>query len=661
MTRNGSNWRPYTLPWNDAPLDLSFLYAKEKPAGKHGFLTTKGDRFVFEDGTPARFWGTLFNSAANFPAHEYSEMVARRLAKFGVNMVRTHQMDAEWSVPNIFQFTQGRTRNDSRSLDPESLDRLDYLVYCLKKEGIYIYLDQLTHRAFKAGDGLENAYELFRPYGARGYAVFVRRLIELQQEYSRNLWTHVNPYTGLAYKDDPAVALMEVANENDLLCPVPIVAEPYRSQLEERFRAWAGERGVSVEEKKVDFTKRTPTILRFFRDVQREYYAEMIAFLRDVGVKVPITGSNWAAGGLPLVSANEPADFQDSHAYWDMWSDKHGTNKPLIKERNSTMLRQLAAMRRLDRPFFASEWDVVWPNEWRGTSPLVMAAAGCLQEWDGLTVHTYRYRTTNPVHAMGAVVMDGVGYRVNFDTFNDPAKFGLFYHAALLFRRGDVAPAKQAVEIQTDEKTMFESPPAVLNMLGTLPEEHKVGVALPEQSPTAARVLKAEEKKNADTEQAEIVSDTGEVRRSPQQGRGIIDTPRTKAAYGFLGECGTLELDGLKLTVKTPFAVIALSSLTDEPLASSTNILLTTVGRADNSGAKYNEDHTERLELGHAPVLIEVIEAKLELKAACRDLRVWSIDPEGFHTGELPVEYKDGVLKFEVGKDFPSMYYLIQQ
>lgn len=26
-------WRPFTLAWNDAPIDLSFLYEKEKPGG----------------------------------------------------------------------------------------------------------------------------------------------------------------------------------------------------------------------------------------------------------------------------------------------------------------------------------------------------------------------------------------------------------------------------------------------------------------------------------------------------------------------------------------------------------------------------------------------------------------------------------------------------
>ena len=59
-----------------------------KPAGRHGFMTCRDGRLVFEDGAEARFWGANFNSAANFPPHHYSEKVARRLAKFGVNLVR---------------------------------------------------------------------------------------------------------------------------------------------------------------------------------------------------------------------------------------------------------------------------------------------------------------------------------------------------------------------------------------------------------------------------------------------------------------------------------------------------------------------------------------------------------------------------------------------
>ena len=194
---------PYTLPWDDAPVDISFVFEGEKPAGRHGFLQARDGGFVFEDGTAARFWGTNFNSAACFPKHSYSKTVARRLSKFGVNIVRFHQMDAEWSTPNIFQFTKGRRLDDTQSLDPTSLDRLDYLIHCLKQEGIYVYMDLLTYRIFKTGDNVDEAEKLGQE--ARPYSNFDPRLIELQKMFATQLWTHVNPYTKLAYKDDPVI------------------------------------------------------------------------------------------------------------------------------------------------------------------------------------------------------------------------------------------------------------------------------------------------------------------------------------------------------------------------------------------------------------------------------------------------------------------------
>ena len=84
------------------PVDISFVFESEKPAGRHGFIKVCGDDLRFEDGTLARFWGVNFNGGACFPEHDYSPKVARRLAQAGCNIVRFHQMDAEFDTPNIY-------------------------------------------------------------------------------------------------------------------------------------------------------------------------------------------------------------------------------------------------------------------------------------------------------------------------------------------------------------------------------------------------------------------------------------------------------------------------------------------------------------------------------------------------------------------------------
>jgi len=654
---------PYTLPWDDMPIDLSFIYEDEKPAGKHGFLKAEGDKFVFEDGTEARFWGTNFNSAQCFPSHEHSEKVAKRLAKTGVNIVRFHQMDAEFSTPNIFQFTMGKNKPNTLTFDPVSIDRLDYLIYCLKKEGIYIFMDLLTYRKFKAGDGVEAAHKLGN--AAKPYSTFSRKLIELQKKFNYNLWTHINPYTKLAYMDEPAIALTGVTNENDLFTTTEITLEPYRSELEKRYRTRANEKNIKPGAGKVNFNEPDETILKFFEDISKMYYTEMVQHMRKTGVKIPIAGNNWSRGGVYHLSSQMATDFTDNHAYWfnfGKWkmNNREFRNDPMTGSINN-MLSSLASGKVSGKPFFVSEWDNPWPNEWRAESTLLMAAVGSLQGWGGFAIHTYRYSADENVDMIGKPVtsnaLGGVYYRGGiFDTFNDPAKFGLFYHAALMLRRGDVKTLPQATKIKFNEYSLNPATDA----LRLTPEKRHIEMVLPEVTGNGEKLISSDQTL-VEADKGEVLSDNGELYRNYKKKIGWIDTPDTKALYGFWGKEGELKLKNLIIDVKTDFATIAISSLTDEPVNQSTNMLLTAVGRADNSNSKYNENHTKQLEIGHGPVLVEVIEAEIKIETNKSNLRVMAINPRGVITGYIPSEYKNGIFSFEIGKEFQSMYYLIQE
>lgn len=651
---------PYTLPWDDMPIDLSFMYKNDKPAGKHGFLKAQGEKFAFEDGTEARFWGVNFNSAQNFPSHEHSEKVAKRLAKTGVNIVRFHQLDGEWSTPNIFRFSRGANPLNTLSFDPESMDRLDYLIYCLKKEGIYVYMDLLTYRRFQSGDGVEAVGQL--KDAAKPYSTFNRKLIELQKKFNNDLWNHVNPYTRLAYKDEPAIVLTEVANECDLWSS-NVSLEPYRSELEKMYREWAAENKVKVGKEKVEFDKNDINIQKFFIKVTTDYYQEMIAHMRDLGVKIPIAGTNWTINAAHL-TAQTAGNFIDSHSYhynFGLWHDgnKQFMNEPMTGRKNN-MIPGLAYYSVQDKPFFVSEWDNPWPNEWRAESSLLLAAVGVMQGWGGFTVHTYRYSLDEDVDMIAKPItgeaLNGVYFRGGlFDVFNDPAKFGLFYHAALITRRGDVKPAEKTVNIIPAD--LFARVGQTLNLTA---EKHRVKTVLDGQVAKGDMSVSTD-KPFINPSEKEVLSDTKELYRNLEKKIGWIDSPQTKAVYGFIGNEGEIKLTDAIVHAKTDFATIAISSLTDEPISNSTNMLLTAVGRAENTNCKYNEDHTQVLDTGHGPILVEVIEARIKIKTDKRNLRVMSINPQGSVTGYMPSEYKDGEFSFEIGKEFQSIYYLIQE
>lgn len=635
-----SDWIPYTLPWDSAPVDVSFL--NHKPAGRHGFVTVRDGRFVLEEtGEEIRFWGTNFSAGANFPTHEQSELIARRLAQFGINMVRTHHADAPWAERHLFRADADNTRE----FDPENLDRFDYLIYCLKQEGIYIYLDQLVHRHFKPGDEVDAVDEL--PAAGKPYSNFDPRLIELQKEFSRNLWSHVNPYTGLAYKDDPAIALMEFANENDLFTQ-QVTLEPYRTRLEEMYRAWAEEQDVTLPEEPINFQAKTDDMMRFLVEVQRDFYLEMERYLREeVGVRVPMTGSNWSRNAALLASLRD-MQFTDSHAYWHHPArDGSVANTPMLASRG-TIFGSLAFQRMVGKPFFVSEWDQPWANEWRGELPVWLAAISSFQEWNGLTVYTYRHSARVPIeHIAGA-----------FETFNDPARFGLFANAALLFRRGDVAPARErvAVHIPEEQAISARSPsPWGSPAFRALAEMHRLDTALFDMPEGHDRVLDVLDEAEAPEDIRE--ADTGEIRRSISERIGRIDSERTQVVFGFLGEAGEQRTTDMTLTCESEFATIALSALDEAPIREAERLLLTAVGRAENTGFRYNFTRTRRVADGTGPILIDPIRADISLRTERDDLRVWAIGSDGTRLGEVPSRHEGGRLVFRIGPEGRTMYY----
>ena len=191
----------------------------DAPAGKHGFLKTQDDKFVFEDGTEARFWGTNLCFGACFPDKEQAEILADRIAFFGFNAVRFHHMDYHFEPEGIFEDIcpayNDPQMKETGHLSETQLDRLDYFIYLLKERGIYINLNLLVSRHFTEADGVKNAAELDK--AAKPVSMFDPVLIELQKKYAKDLLTHYNPYTKLKYNEDPAIAFVEIINESSIL------------------------------------------------------------------------------------------------------------------------------------------------------------------------------------------------------------------------------------------------------------------------------------------------------------------------------------------------------------------------------------------------------------------------------------------------------------
>ncbi len=121
-------------------------------------------------------------------------------ARLGFNAYRIHIWDVEItdSVGNL--------------IENEHLDLLDYLISKLKERHIYVLLTAQTD----FGNGYP---EKDQPTGGFSYQYEKCNVhsdpqaIMAQRKYLTSLVQHVNPYTGVAYADDPIVVGFEINNE----------------------------------------------------------------------------------------------------------------------------------------------------------------------------------------------------------------------------------------------------------------------------------------------------------------------------------------------------------------------------------------------------------------------------------------------------------------
>jgi hypothetical protein len=211
---------PFALPTLDGapgPTDVSFL--NDAPAGKHGFVRARGEGFVDGRNQPIRFWGVNLNFNGVFPSKQQAPLIAARLAKFGFNSVRLHHFEGQAAPNGLWLSPTGKTGSSfpKRPLepDPAQFDKLDFFVSELIKRGIYINFNLHVARKVAESDGF--AYASALPDKDKGLAYFDERLESQNQDFARLILTHVNPYTGRAYNEEPGVCAIEVDNENSIL------------------------------------------------------------------------------------------------------------------------------------------------------------------------------------------------------------------------------------------------------------------------------------------------------------------------------------------------------------------------------------------------------------------------------------------------------------
>jgi hypothetical protein len=701
-TLDTSAWLAYEMPdvkkLKGTALDMSFLL--DAPAGKHGFLTVKGDKFYFEDGTEARFWGGNIYAEANFPTHKQAEALAQRIAATGANIVRMHHLDvvAPWTDLIVRKnFWGGQSPDSTRVLDKDMLDRFDYLVHCFKQHGIYVFLSHLSSRKLMPGDGLPDpADSLDDIYaGLKTEGEFDDYLIQLQQEYLKELLTHKNPHTGLALANDPVLAMTEIINEDSLLylgasAGFNTNSDYYKRMLQGQFNDWlvarygtrealaeawqpqdGSAKGLGSDEdpkqKSVVFNyrwtndpktrydpawsrRRNIDMYAFLCDTQRKYYDRMYKFVRGLGVRCPITGSNHWISDIADLYLNTGMDYIDRHDYY---SHPHGTyiyGRGQLANPATAMVKAdwlgeiagLAGRRVYGKPYTVSEWDNCLPNPYRAEGPIFISAYACLQDW-------------HPMQYAYLALIDYEPKTINsFMVFYDPAHMNLLPASALMFHRRDVKEAPIGYFERVSARDVID-PAFTVNRNARVALLGKYGLAFD----GAAGGLPSGDKELLDqasnTTNRVFESVTGQIRWDLGQGLLTVDTPRTQAVVGFTQKQPIVMTDAV-VAIDNDFAVVVISALQGESIKNAKRLLVSTSARAQWSGMEFDEQRGAVTKSGRPPFLMEPVTGKVTIKGDT-PMTVYCLSSSGRRLGKVPANKTLDGISFEMQAVNRCMHY----
>ena len=662
----GKDWVPF--PWtNDVKpgtiLDFSKVTRYDVPAGSLGFArVSREGHFVFENDakkTPRRFIGGNLCFSANFLSKEEADRAVQDFVARGWNAIRLHHLDVVITKEEWHDIWNRRTWSH---ISPQRLDQLDYLVAACKKAGVYITFDLYAMGSYGSCEGFDKPLHC----GTIKAIVPIHKPAEdLWFKRSMELFDHVNPYTGVAWKDEPAVVFVTLLNEDSIASVWSGADDVYVKKYNE----WAKGKGYPQYEKK-DIGKKKE-FAEFLYEVKANANRRMTKRLRDAGVKTLISGGNWWEN-MAQTYEREALEVVDNHQYADIY---HGNSGNVVMHFNNQANLQngsaayslpimMASTRVFGKPFTVSEWNFCNPNQWRAEAGLMMGAYASLQDWDGI----YRFAWS---HDKGNMFKPSPSK--GFDIVTDPLSQLTERQAVLLFGRRDASPAKGAVAYGVGAAEAFSGGLGDMWSRGLFPLQFtelghvcRIGsfVADGGKKPALAvdKVYTAANKKDIPAFNKAGVSDTREESIDYNKGTLRVSTPRTAGVCSL--KKADLTAGPLSVSDVTAYCSVSASSMDGAPLASSKRVIVFHLTDVLNTGATFKSTRrTDMTNWGELPYLAAVGEAKIALKNSNKGLKVWAVAADGTRLRQVPAKYENGAYRFTAkiaageGANAPTMVY----
>jgi hypothetical protein len=704
-----ASWFPFE-PKNDT--EPGALGMRSWMAIPSQVLKIDGDR-VLADGKPFKVWGTNTEYAANKPDAKTAAQAASWFAKYGVNTVRLHKLsNPGWEGLG--------SKTSAADYDAADLRLFDNFTAELRGQGVLYGFSPIWNLTlFDADRERFVAYDEIKAAGRNettGLVWFMKDVQDLHIEKLTKLLDHRNEVTGRRYAEEPALAFVEIQNEEDafwfIVIPRVLQFPTYKRLLAEQFTDWLAKRygtqeklaqawgaaldgmhgdggnaGESLEARNIlpignpwfldnqiaggVNSQRLRDTAEFLLESQNNFYRRATEAIRATGYEGPIIASNWQAGEKTGHFLNLWSDAQfgivDRHNYLAgaagqpdhiMATGFSFFNSTSLSDPGSALLstgmQQVAG-----HPFSISEWLAIPPLEWAAAETAIIAIYGMgLQGWD----MSYFFAS------------NGDGFSPTLEYPGDKKFNNLTAHGIGMFpvlsrmvlrgdiREGDVVANRrlslnQAL-LQTYDFTNKTVQGGDLKSFTGTPGHHALAVGrvlidfTKEDSTSEIRNLDSQ--RGGDT----WTSTTGQLRWTAPGGHqtGFI-TVVSAGTQGVLGFAPPKpqELGQLTITPQDRYSVVMATAMEpDRDLSNCDEALLLAISRVRNTGMKLG--HGLILDMGKAPTILEPVKATIEFKRTPKS--VTALDADG-HPREGVVNLQGRVLQLDTG-EHKSIYYLVK-
>ncbi len=641
-------------------LDLSA--SLEAPAGRFGRIIVNKDGHFTAEKDPAkrfRFLGQNLCFTAQYLEKAEAEKLADEFAALGYNSIRLHHFDG---------LIVKKDSAISTELDPENLDKIEYLFHCLKKRGIYMTIDMYCSRNLKDGElpvsgtGAKRALKAFAPVNEQAQTNW--------KTYAKNLLTHKNPYTGMTWAEDPALFGVSLLNENTIYGFWDNKdAKPY---YEAAYAKWLKERSLDSKE---NLEARGALYVQFMTETQIAMIKDFSKFLREeTGYKGLVTDANFRES-MPQALIRNELDFVDNHTYWD--HPGFLPNKswwfPMVFQQQSALNaavivpKMLFPTRVFGKPFTVTEINYTFPNKYRSEGGPLIGAYASLQDWDAV----YRFAWA---HDRQSILREKP---INgFDTVRDPVNTIADKIVHFMFVRGDVDAAKTAIALPFSQKTYEKNVasnllhfPAGFELAGL---SYRVGVAPADSKIPGVNVvpdgkawqsLLPESAKTLMDNAGIYAGENGEIIYDQKKKLFSVVSPRTES---FVLSSGTVSGKVLKVADADSFQTVTASSIDgNKSLAMSSKILVFHQTDATNLGIRFSSEALSTVEAwGYRPTLLRKGTASVSLVLNGKGAwKVTALSLDGTEKGTVASSFSGGVLSFKADTSLfgGTMIYLVSE